>query len=125
MSQPTIKRENIAPVALPTESVDVPAIGGVVLVRGMSLPQVLEFTAERRRASTPREGEGEAAAAERASGQLVPLLLSQCVVLDDGQPVYSAAEWAAFAVQHPQPTLELWQVAIRLSGQDAAAEKKT
>ena len=121
----TITREQLAPVTLPTETLEIPAIGGAVLVRGMSLPQVLEFSAARRVASTPADGETEAQAADRASGTLVPLLLHTCVVLDDGLPVYSQAEWAAFAVRHPQPTLALWQAAIRLSGQDAEAEKKT
>jgi len=121
----TITREQLAPVALPSEALDVPAIGGQVLVRGMSLPQVLAFTAARRAANAPADGETEAQAADRASGTLVPLLLHTCVVLDDGLPVYSQAEWAAFAVRHPQATLELWQAAIRLSGQDPEAEKKT
>lgn len=121
----TITRDQLAPVALPTEALDVPAIGGQVIVRGMNLPQLLAFTAARRVASTPADGKTDAQAADRASGTLVPLLLHTCVVLDDGLPVYSQAEWAAFAVRHPQPTLALWQAAIRLSGQDIEAEKKT
>lgn len=122
---PTITRDAIAPVALPTEPVDVAAIGGVVLVRGMSLPQLLAFRAAGRRASEPLPGETPETAAERASGELVPMLLATCVVLDDGQPVYSAEQWAAFGTRHPGDTLDLWQRAIALSGADLAAEKKT
>lgn len=120
----TIARDAIEPVALPTRVVDVPAIGGAVLVRGMDMPQLLSFTAARRRAVAPLEGETEQQSGERASGELVPLLLHTSVVLDDGLPVYTAAQWAIFGTQHPQAALELWQVAIGLSGQDAAAEKK-
>lgn len=125
MTQPTIQRKEVAAVALPQETVDVPAIGGTVLVRGMTLPQLLHFRATGRRAAEPQPGEDAAAAAERAGGELVPQLLAVCVVLDDGLPVYSAAEWAAFGSQHPGPTLELWERAIALSGADLDAEKKT
>ena len=47
---------------------------GQVIVRGMSLPQLLAFTAARRVASTPADGETDAQAADRASGTLVPLM---------------------------------------------------
>ena len=124
MTQPTINRREVAAVALPQEAVDVPAIGGTVLVRGMSMPQLLAFSAARRRALEPVEGETPDQAAERASGELVPLLLAATVVLDDGLPVYTAAQWAAFGSVHPAATLDLWRVAVRLSGQDQAAEKK-
>jgi hypothetical protein len=125
MSQATITRDQVAPVALPAQAVDVAAIGGAVMVRGMTLPQVLEFSAARRAAAGPQDGETPEQAATRAGGTLLPLVLHQCVGLDDGLPVYSQAEWGAFAVQHPQPAFELWQVAMRLSGQLADEEKKT
>jgi hypothetical protein len=120
-----VERAQVRPVALPTEVVDVPAIGGEVLVRGMDMPQMLAFTAARRAATAPREGETAAEAGERASGDLVPLLLSMCVLAADDLPVYSVAEWRAFAVAHPGPTLDLWDAAVRLSGQGGDAEKKT
>jgi hypothetical protein len=120
-----IARDQVRPVALPTEAVDVPEIGGQVLVRGMDMPQMLAFTAARRAATAQRDGESAGDAAERSSGELVPLLLSMCVLAADGLPVYSLAEWRAFAVQHTGPTLALWEAAVRLSGQGGDAEKKT
>lgn len=125
MSQATITRDQVAPVALPAQAIDVAAIGGAVMVRGMSLPQVLEFSAARRAAADPQDGETSEQAATRAGGTLLPLVLHQCVVLDDGLPVYSQAEWGAFAVQHTREAFDLWQLAMRLSGQLADEEKKT
>jgi hypothetical protein len=120
----TVQRGQLLAVELPTQEVDVPAVGGTVLVRGLSMPQLLAFSAARRRALQPVGDETPDQAAERASGELVPLLLAETVVLDDGLPVYSAAQWAVFGAQHPQATLELWRAAIALSGQDPTAEKK-
>ena len=107
MTQATIQRGQIAPVALPTEIVDVPAIGGSVRVQGMNLPQLLAFRARSRRAAEPVADETPQAAAERVSGEMIPALLAECVVLDDGAPVYSAAEWAIFGTQHPGDALAL------------------
>lgn len=39
MVQPTISRAALAQVDLPAEVVEVPALGGAVRVRGMSMPQ--------------------------------------------------------------------------------------
>lgn len=125
MVQPTISRAALAQVDLPAEVVEVPALGGAVRVRGMSMPQFLHYAAARRRLALPLAGEDEAAAAERANAELVPLLLHMCVVLDDGLPAYSAAEWGVLGVRHVEAVLDLFSRAMRLSGQDAEAEKKT
>lgn len=120
-----VSRAAIAPVDLPSEVVDVPAIGGAVLVRGMNMPQLLAFSARKRGAMAPLEGETEQAAAERAGAELLPELLAVCVLAGDGLPVYTAAQWAAFGSRHPQVAVQLWERAVALSGQDLAAEKKT
>lgn len=120
----TIQRADIPVVSLPIEEHPAPELGGTVSVRGMDMPQMLAFTSARRRLSTPVDGETPAQAAERASGELLPLVLSMCVLADDGLPVYTRAQWAVFGVQHPERALALWQVAIRLSGQAPDAEKK-
>lgn len=121
----TIARNQVAPVALPSAEVELPSIGGTVLVRGLDLPGVLKFAAARRRALVPVDGETEQDASERAVAELLPMLLHMTVVLDDGLPVYSPGEWAAYAGKHPGDAMQLWQRSIELSGQDAAAEKKT
>jgi hypothetical protein len=121
----TVTRKALPHVELPTEEVEVAPLGGSVIVRGLSMPQMLQWSAERRRLLTPLDGESEEAAKERAGAYLVPLLLSMCVVLDDGLPVYTSAQWAAWGVSNPGEVMTLFQAAVRLSGQDADEEKKT
>lgn len=113
-----ISREAIAPVALPEEHVEVPEIGGTVLVRGMDMPRLGRFEAARRRYVQPQGDETAEEAAERAVLELIPLALHLCVLAADGQPVYSPAEWAAFSVRHGKRVGELWQVVERLAGLD-------
>lgn len=114
-----ISRESIAPVVLPEEEVEVPEIGGTVLVRGMDMPRLGRFDAARRRYVQPQDGETEQDAAERAALELIPLALHLCVLAADGAPVYSPAEWAAFAVRHGERVAYLWRVVERLAGLDA------
>lgn len=120
-----ISRESIRPQALPTEEHEVPELGGAVQVRGMDMAQMLAFTSARRRLAAPRGDETPAQANERASGELLAMLLGPCVLAADGLPVYSPAEWSAFGVRHPDRVLALWEVALRLSGQNPDEEKKT
>jgi hypothetical protein len=111
-----VGRESIAPVSLPEEIIDVPEIGGSVLVRGMDMPRLMRFEAARRRFVQPEPGETERDAAERAASELIPVGLHLCVLAGDGQPVYSPAQWAAFAVPHGERAADLWQAVERLSG---------
>lgn len=119
-----LERANLPSLDLPREAVEVKALGGAVWVQGMDMPALLRFTSARRSAMQPLPGENDDQAAERATGVLVPLLLSLCVHLDDG-PAYSMAQWGSFGAQHPEAALDLFHRAVRMSGQDAAAEKKS
>lgn len=119
-----LQRDQVAPPALPEELVHVPALGGAVRVRGMDMRQLLAFRAAQRRATLPQGDETEADAAERASGELLPLMLAACVLAADGLPVYTAEQWATFGGGNAAQVYELWAVAVRLCGGDAAAEKK-
>jgi|694.fasta_scaffold21319_4 hypothetical protein len=114
-----ISREAIAPVVLPEEQVDVPEIGGTVLVRGMDMPRLARFDATRRRYSEAQPGEAEEDAAQRAALEVLPLVLHLCVLAADEQPVYSAAQWAAFVQLHQEAGLRLADCALRLTGLDA------
>jgi hypothetical protein len=120
-----MQRSQVRQMALPSEAVSCGPIGGEVTVRGMDMPLMLAFAAERRRLGVLREGETQAMASERAAGPLVPMVLHGCVVLDDGASVYTLAEWGAFGALHPAEAMDLFQRAMRLSGQDTDAEKKT
>jgi hypothetical protein len=120
-----MQRNQVRQVALPTEAVSCGPIGGEVNVRGMDMPLMLAFAAERRRLGALKEGETQDQANERSAGSLVPMVLHGCVVLDDGQSVYTLAEWGAFGALHPDEAMGLFQRAMRLSGQNTDAEKKT
>lgn len=101
------------------------SLGGNVLVRGLGMPEFLRWSSQRRALVVPRAGETDEQARERAAAEMVPLMLSMAVMLDDGLPVFSAAEWAAYGARHPEECTTLFQAAVRLSGQDPDAEKKT
>lgn len=113
----TISRDQIRPVALPREIVAAPAVGGDVIVQGLDLPGLLEYRALVRQVGKPADGEDAGAAAERAAAATVPWLLARCVLADDGLPVYTAEQWAAFAVAHMAEAGTLFAAASRLSGQ--------
>lgn len=121
---PVIDRASLPAMALPRQVVQVDALGGEVIVQGLDMPGLMRFTAARRDVSQLLDGESDQAAAERAAGNLVPLMLSLAVWLDDG-PAYTQAQWAAFGVRNPGVVMDLFDTAVRLSGQDTAAEKKT
>jgi hypothetical protein len=120
-----IARDQIRQVALPEEVVDVPEIGGEVIVRGFDMPRMLRFWAARR-AAFERLGELPSdQQQEVAAGELVPLALHLAVLADDGQPVYTEAQWATFGAQHADVAMDLFSRVMSLSGADPAAEKKT
>ena len=130
MSMPPLTRATLPPARFEVdvspilEEVDSTGLGGSLLVRGLDMPGMLRWSADRRRLAQPLEGEDEEAARQRAGAQLIPALLHLAVHLDDG-PAYTAAEWAALGAKHPEDVMRLFSAALRLSGQDVAAEKKT
>lgn len=102
-----LKKANIQAPTLPKETVDVPELGGEVVVSGLLLKDRIELFA----------------AAETGGAQLSRLLAA--TVLDaDGVPVYTQEEWEQFGAQHFAAALRLFDVARRLSGLDAEVAKK-
>lgn len=119
-----LARESIRPPALPSVELHVEPLGAAVQVRGMDMAQLLAFQAARRRLVEPQPGEAPEHAAQRATGELLPLLLSFTVLAGDGLPVFTVAEWKAWGVQHPDAVLQLWEAALAQSGQAPEQEKK-
>ncbi len=109
---------------LPKEVVPVDAIGGEVIVRGLLMSEQMAITAQIMQASAPRDGESEEAARIRARSERVAQTLARTVVLDDGKPLWSVAEWDVFGCREPAAALELFRVAQRLNGQDDEATAK-
>jgi hypothetical protein len=120
-----VARNSVPVVELPTECITVEPLGGDVLVRGMDMPQLLRFSAARRRLTEARAGETQPEADERALAELVPLALAMLVLADDGQPLFTETQWRAWGATQAAVALELFAVAMRLSGGEREAEKKT
>jgi hypothetical protein len=131
-----------APV-LPKEAVDVPEIGGEVIVRGLLLTERLALFVDHLPAKAgsapPAAAEGaqpiatEAAPAEAtlvdaaADPQRfihIPRLLALCVLASDQLPLWSVQQWEEFGAQHFEASLRLFHVAQRLSGLDIEVAKK-
>ncbi|MGH6625142.1 MAG: hypothetical protein ACRECD_01120 [Burkholderiaceae bacterium] len=119
-----LERNQIKPPVLPKEAVQVDALGGELIVRGLLLSQRLEMSALNAGLSAPLAGETELQARARAGGRLVANTLARCVVLADGEPMWSADQWDQFGATHPEPVLHLFKVARRLGGHDEEAIEK-
>jgi hypothetical protein len=120
-----ISRGDIPPVTLPEETLHMAALGGEVLVRGMDMVQLLDFLERRRTLMQPMDGEAPDAAETRAGHELIPSVLATAVLADDGLPVYTAPQWRAWGASHVGDALALFNLAMRLSGSDVQAEKKS
>lgn len=101
-----IKRDAITPPVRRTEAVPVPAFGGDVVVRRLSLTELSDV----RGAGT----QGVAFAAE---------LLAVAVLDADGQAIFDADQWSLWGRDHETDFLALSNAALRLNGGDAEFSK--
>lgn len=104
----TIKKSDIKLPALPQEEVDVPALGGEVIVRGMLLGERLEIMSSLQ--------EGRFAHVSR--------ILAATVVDADGKQMFSQEEWETFGATHFNEAMRLAAIASRLSGMDREGAEK-
>lgn len=111
-----------APVA-PREAIQVDELGGEVIVQGLLLSQRLQMAAARQRLSVPRAGETDEEARERAAGDVICETLARCVLANDGEPLWSAAQWQVFGSTHVGAALALFNAAQRLNGFDIGAAR--
>ena len=98
-----IRRADAPKAIRPKETVDVPELGGEVIVQMPTLSDqlaIMEFEKYKQPAET----------------------LARSVIDADGERLYSAEEWEIKAVQHPGAANQLLEVAKALSLQ--ASEKK-
>lgn len=142
------------PPALRKETVDVPELGGAVVVRGLLLREsfavaLLRQQALRRVVAEQREARERFEAAVAAAnpdappppmptadpatlnfdellayGSYVSHLLHCAVLTSTGTPLFSADQWEAVGQHHPQAVQRLQAVAERLSGLDAEDVEK-
>lgn len=105
-----LRKSDIKPPVLPKETVDVPALGGEVIVRGLMLSERLTIAT---------------ALTQEDKLRLVPLLLSKTVMDAEGQQVFTEAEWETFGTRYLDSAMNLFDVARRLSGMEEESLKKS
>ncbi len=115
-----IARDKAATPALRQEETQVDAIGGTVIVRGLMLADRLALWDEEQ----PRDGETPEDAAKRNKATVVERQLARMVVLDDGQPLWTAEQWKAFGQQHATEAFRLYNLGNSFSGGDTKAIEK-
>lgn len=103
------------PVPLAREVVPVAALGGDVILTELMLDARLDFED----AITDTKGKTTGKAGVNA---MVPQLLALAVVLEDGQPLYTVAQWRAFGAKHRDEAIGLFNAAMRLNGFGGAGE---
>jgi hypothetical protein len=126
-----LKRADVpAPNAPAREVVNVPALGGAVVVVEMMLAERLAFDDMLRTLNEPDPAEAGAAPADAAPKPrrarkpgpraalhaAIPHLLAATVLIDGDEPLYTPDEWGAFGARHKEAAIELFNVAARLSG---------
>lgn len=116
----TIERNQVKAPQLAREVVNVPSIGGEVIVRGMRMSDRMALWD----CSKPRGMETDEQAKARAEQFMVAETLARTVVLADDQPLWTVAEWDVFASANSEETLRIFAIANRLSGGDTAAVEK-
>lgn len=103
-----LNKKDIKPPTLPKETVDVPELGGAVVVRGLLLRERVELLASQ----------------EDKGYTHISKMLSLTVVDDKGAPVFTQDEWEEFGNQHFSASLHLLEVAKRLSGMNVEVAQK-
>lgn len=104
-----LNKADIKRPTLPKETVDVPELGGEVVVQGLRLRERLAIFAD-------REGAQKFAH--------VGELLAAVVVDGAGEPIFTAEEWDEFGSKNYAAAINLFQVARRLSGLEVEVQQK-
>lgn len=102
-----LKKSDIARPALPMEAVEVPELGGEVIVRGLRLSERLDLAVD------SEEGY-----------RRITRMLSIVVVDTDQVPIFSQDEWEVFGAKNAEAVMRLWVVSKRLSGLDVESAEK-
>jgi hypothetical protein len=102
-----IRKADIPAPSIPEEEVEVASWGGSVIVRAMLLEDYL----------------GLGAGAEMGEYEHICRTLAVTVLDADHAPVLDVAGWQAFAAGNRADALRLFEVAHRLAGNKAQAEK--
>lgn len=107
---------------LETEEVEVAALGGAVLVRGLDLVQRLHLEQRIEKLRKPAGESEELGDAEFL--EIIPGVLEICVLDARKRPVKDARRWRIWGGKHLSEAVQLFNVAWRLSGMDLASAEK-
>jgi hypothetical protein len=99
-----LNKSEIPRPVLPKETINIPELGGEVVVCGLILSERL----------TVARGQGFAR---------MPDMLSRTVVDNEGNPIFSLDEWEIFGISNVAAVFKLFDVAKRLSGLDDDEKK--
>lgn len=102
-----LNKDNIPRPIPPKEVLDVPELGGEIIVRGLLL-------SDRVRILT-KAGSG---------GQPISEVLAASVIDAKEEPIFDVEEWEAFGASNFNVTLSLFQKAKELSGLDVETNQK-
>ncbi len=103
-----LKKTDVAEPDLPEEVVEVPELGGAVLVRGLLLRDRLALALGR--------------GADKHA--MVAALLAATVLDAEGAALWSEEQWERFGARHLAAAMRLFDVARRLCGMDAEDTEK-
>ena len=112
-----LKRCDIAEPVLPKETVEVTALGGEVVVRGLLLSEQLHIHARILAATTDKT-------TPDGVHSMLPVLLARCVLDADGACLFTEEQWQIFGAKESAQAVSLFNVAWRLSGLAEADTEK-
>lgn len=115
-----VSRSSVAAPTLPKETVEVAALDGEVIVRGLLLTERLAVEA---RIVALRQAQLADSAAPDVNA-ILPVVLAICVLDADELPLWTEHQWQVFGVKHQGQALALFNVAWRLSGFAQAQDAK-
>lgn len=101
-----MKKSQIKAPELPAKTVDVPELGGEVVVKGMLLKERIEYAREFAK-EKPDDPDRFDHIAE---------LLARSVRDEDGECIFTAAEWELFGASNYLAAMRIWSVAQDMCG---------
>lgn len=124
-----VKRSSVAAPTLPKQTVEVEALCGDVVVRGLLMTEymhVVQRMGALVQASKARKAADGSAASVVGSemASVMPALLAVAVLDADEQPLWTEAEWQIFGGKHPLQAVALFNVAWSLAGLNAEDNAK-
>lgn len=94
-----LNKRDIQRPALEKETVEVPELGGEVVVQALDLPSMLELYEQ-----------------GLSNARRMIAILHLCVVDNEGTPIFSVEEWGVWGAKNKQAALTLSEKAIAVSG---------